>query len=127
MILSKSTRFGTRTSSDVNKAEDRGDIAIRAITLTTAAHTRLQVVVPTRFRRKQTSMKIAHHALGVWRMVPYALAPPTGALASRAKVSVLLRFSKRMTVICAYKTAMRVGVNRQANSIPDEPLSSPSP
>ena len=95
------TDFGTRTSSDVSRAEDNGEITSNAMTLMSAAQIRLQLVCPSFFRLKQTSMKMDHHALGVWSKVPYAPVPPAGALASRVNGSVLFTSSNRMTVICA--------------------------
>jgi hypothetical protein len=126
-ILEKFIGLGIRTSSDVSKADDKGEIANRAMTLISAAHIKLQLVWPSFLRLKQTSMKIDHHALGVWSRVPYALVPPAGAFASLVKGSVLFTSSKRMTVIWAYRTATRVGVKRHPNNIAEEPLSWPIP
>jgi hypothetical protein len=64
-ILENSTDFGTIISSEVSKAEDNGEIANKAMVLISAAQTKLQLVCPSFFRRKQTSMKMDHHALGV--------------------------------------------------------------
>lgn len=65
MILENSAYVGTSTSSEVSKADDSGEMASNAITLMNAAHIRAQLVWPIRFRLKQTSMKMDHHARGV--------------------------------------------------------------
>jgi hypothetical protein len=99
-IRLNSTAFDIITSSDVRRADDKGDIASRARMLINAAHTKHQLVLPTALRLKRASRKTDHHALGVSRTVPRAVAPWAGALASLAKGSVLFVSSKRMTINC---------------------------
>lgn len=86
------------TSSVAKRADDNGEIAIRARTWTIKAAIRLQPVLPTSFRLKIISYEIAHQLLGVCNSVPYAVAPAEGDLASRANGSVRLTSSNMMTV-----------------------------
>jgi hypothetical protein len=86
------------TSSDVRRADDRGDMTSAAMTLMKAHRMRHQLVFPIVLRLKRTSPKTFHQALGAWSIVPVALAPSVGALASLAKGSVLFASMNKMTV-----------------------------
>lgn len=69
-LLLMSSALVITISSDVRRADDKGDIARRATTLITAVQMRHQLVLPTDLRLRTISSKIAHQALGVWSNVP---------------------------------------------------------
>lgn len=125
--LVKSTVFVTIISSVAKRADDNGEIAIRARTWIIKAAMRVQPVLPIHFLLNVISYKIDHQLLGVCSKVPYALAPAEGALASRANGSVRLTSSNMITVSWVYNTAMSVGRNRHANRTMEELSSLPKP
>lgn len=77
--LLNSNGFEMTTSADVRRAEDKGEMAKRAMMLMNVQQIRHQLVLPIDLRLKRRSDKMVHHALGVCSTVPEALTPMGGA------------------------------------------------
>jgi hypothetical protein len=69
-ILLNSDGLEMTTSADVRRAEDKGEMAKRAMMLMKVQQIRDQLVLPIDLRLKRRSDKMVHHALGVWSTVP---------------------------------------------------------